>query len=188
LRRGQIIECTLYTSIDSTVSGQIIAYVGDEPIYDFTHRVVVIPPHAKIIGTYGGSGATIAQGQARFPASFDEIELADRVIPIGPQPGIDRAGTNGLGATVDRHTKGAVEDLLILTAVGELLNRSEQTCSGVSCAQTSSGGSSVGSAVVEAGSKMFGKNGQETPTLHVVEGAQIAVELTQDIALPEWAP
>jgi type IV secretory pathway VirB10-like protein len=173
LRRGMTIAATLYNSVDSTVPGLLIAYVGDDPIYDFTHAVIVIPPHAKLIGSFGGNGASIAQGVSRIAASFDQVQLGDRVIDLGTQPGGDRTGTSGLGATVDRHTRGALANFLIVTAAGVLLNRDNaQTCSGINCAQTSSIGSSVGGSVVSAGQQML-NHLQEQPSLHIKEGSQI---------------
>ena len=95
-----VITATLYTSIDSTVSGSIVAYIADD-VYDFTHTALVIPRHAKLFGSFGGRGVAVAAGQARIPASFDEIQLADRVVSLSDEPGIDRTGTTGLGARVD---------------------------------------------------------------------------------------
>ena len=181
LRRGMSIPATLYTSIDSTVPGVIVAYVADD-VYDFTHAALVIPRGAKLIGSFGGRGIGIAQGQARIPASFDAIQLADRVVPLGDEPGIDRAGTSGLGARVDRHTRDTVESFAILTGIG--LAAHSSTCT--NCEQ--SGSSNVGSTIVSAGTPFLPQPNAIQPTLHVAEGAQLSVMLTHDMRVPAWAP
>jgi type IV secretion system protein VirB10 len=189
LRRGMSIDATLYTSIDSTVpSGLIVAYLS-EPIYDFTHRHIIAPRGAKLIGSYGGSGTTIAQGQARIPATFDQIQLADRVIDLGKQPGIDQTGTTGLGATVDNHNRKAIANFLVLAAVGAVLNRGGGC--GSNCGVSySSNSSSVGGSVIQAGQQVLTPHNTtpEQPILHVSEGAQIGLMLTTDICVKEWRP
>lgn len=183
LRRGMSIAATLYTSIDSTVPGVIVAYVADD-VYDFTHATLVIPRGAKLIGSFGGHGIGIgiAHGQARIPASFDAIQLADRGVPLGDEPGVDRAGTSGLGGRVDRHTRDTFESFAILAGVG-LLARSN-SCS--NCEQ--SGAGNVGSTLVSAGTPLLPQPNAIEPTLHIVAGAQIAIMLTHDLRVAAWAP
>jgi type IV secretory pathway VirB10-like protein len=181
LRRGMSIPATLYTSIDSTVPGVIVAYVADD-VYDFTHAALIIPRNAKLIGSFGGREIGIAQGQARIPASFDSIQLADRVVALGDEPGVDRTGTSGLGARVDHHTRATFESFAILAGVG-LLARSN-SCS--NCEQ--SGLSNVGSGIVSAGTPFLPQPNAIQPTLHVAEGAQISVMLTHDIRVQAWVP
>jgi type IV secretory pathway VirB10-like protein len=189
LRRGMSIVATLYTSIDSTVpSGLIVAYLS-EPVYDFTHRRIIAPRGAKLIGSYGSSGTSIAQGQARIPATFDQIQLADRVIDLGAQPGIDQTGTTGLGATVDNHNRKALANFLVLAAVGAVLNRGGGC--GSNCGVSySSNSSSVGGSVIQSGQQMLAPHNAtpEQSTLHVSEGAQIGLMLTTDIVVKEWKP
>ena len=181
LRRGMTIPATLYSSIDSTVPGVIVAYVADD-VYDFTHAALIIPRNAKLIGSFGGRDIGIAQGQARIPASFDSIQLADRVVALGDEPGIDRTGTSGLGARVDHHTRATFDSFAILAGVG-LLARSN-SCS--NCEQ--SGSSNAGSAIVSAGTPFLPQPNAIQPTLHVAEGAQISVMLTHDIRVQAWVP
>jgi len=64
LRRGMIIPATLYTSIDSTIGGTVIAYVNQD-IYDSRHRTIVVPRGSKLTGSFGGQ--VVQQGQARIP-------------------------------------------------------------------------------------------------------------------------
>jgi type IV secretory pathway VirB10-like protein len=181
LRRGMSIPATLYTSIDSTVPGVIVAYVADD-VYDFTHATLIIPRNAKLIGSFGGRDIGIAQGQARIPASFDSIQLADRVVALDDEPGIDRTGTSGLGARVDHHTRATIESFAILTGIGLIAH--SNSCS--NCEQ--SGSSNVGSAILSNGAPFVPQPNVIPPTLHVTEGAQISVMLTHDIRVQAWAP
>jgi type IV secretory pathway VirB10-like protein len=189
LRRGMSIDATLYTSIDSTISaGLIVAYLSED-VWDFTHRHIIAPRGAKLIGQYGGSGTSVAQGQARIPATFDQIQLDDRVIDLGAQPGVDQTGTTGLGATVDNHTRKELANFLVLAAVGAVLNRGGGCGSncGVSYGSNSS---SVGGSVIQSGQQILAPHNatQESPTLHVAAGAQIGLMLTADIRVQEWRP
>ena len=181
LRRGMSIPATLYTSIDSTVPGLIVAYVADD-VYDFTHVALIIPRNAKLIGSFGGRGVGIAQGQARIPAAFDSIQLADHVVPLDDEPGIDRAGTTGLGARVDRHTRATIENFAILAGIGLIAH--SNSCS--NCEQ--SGSSNVGSTILSNGTPFIPQPNAIQPTLHVAEGAQISVMLTHDIRVQAWTP
>jgi type IV secretory pathway VirB10-like protein len=116
------------------------------------------------------------------PATFDSIRFGGHVIALGDDPGIDPTGTSGLGATVDNHTRLSVENFLVLTAAGWLLNHGGSNCT-VNC----SSGSSTGAAVVTAGQNLFVHPAQ-SPTLHVSEGASVSIMLAHDVRLPRWAP
>jgi type IV secretion system protein VirB10 len=186
LRRGMIISATLSTPINSEIPGLIVAYL-DEDVFDFSHRVIIAPYHAKLIGSFGGSGTSYSQTQTRIPVSFDTIQVSPtQTIDLRAQPGVDPTGTSGLGAVVNHHTGAALANFLLLTAAGVLLSRGgNQQCSGVNCAQ-SYGSSSAGGSVIQAGQQMFGQRSQPQPTLFVSEGAKVSLMVQNDMEVPQW--
>jgi type IV secretion system protein VirB10 len=186
LRRGMIVSATLATPINSDIPGLIVAFL-DEDAYDFSHRVILAPYHSKLIGSFGGSGASYSQTATRIPVSFDTIQISPtQTIDLRSQPGVDPTGTSGLGAVVNHHSGAALANFLLLTAAGVLLNRgSEQQCSGVNCAQ-SYGSNSVGGAVIQAGQQIFGRASQPAPTLFVSEGAKVSLMVQNDMEVKPW--
>jgi type IV secretory pathway VirB10-like protein len=191
LRRGMIIPATLYTSIDSTIGGTIIAYVNQD-IYDSRHRTIVVPKGAKLTGSFGG--LVIQRGQARIPVAWDSIQLADdSTITLDDFPGIDLTGTSGLGAKVDNHTRqlfGNVLLLSLLEAGAQLAQPQNANCGGITGCYPTVGqqiGQAVGNSIAQAGSALFSRDANIQPTLHTVEGAQVAVIVEHDIPVRPWA-
>jgi type IV secretion system protein VirB10 len=188
LRRGMIVSATLSTPINSDIPGLVVAYLDDD-VWDFSHRVILAPYHAKLIGSFGGSGTSYSQTQTRLPVSFDTIQVSPtQTIDLRSQPGVDPTGTSGLSAVVNRHSGAALANFLLLTAAGVLLNRGgSQQCSGVNCAQ-SYGSNSASGSVIQAGQQMFGQRSQPTPTLFISEGAKVSLMVQNDMELSQWQP
>lgn len=191
LRRGMIIPATLYTSIDSTVGGTIIAYVNQD-VYDSRHRAIVVPRGSKLTGSFGG--LAIHQGQARIPVAWDSIQLTDdSTIVLDNFPGIDLTGTSGLGAKVDNHTRrlfGNVLLLSVLAAGAQLAQPQNKNCGGfaTNCYPTVGQeiGQAVGESIAQAGTALFDRDTNIQPTLHTVEGSQVAVMVEHDLPVRPW--
>jgi len=178
---GMSIDATLYTSIDTDTptAGTIVAYLKPPGLYDSTHRHLIAPAYSKLIGGYGnGGGFEITQNSTHLPAQFYAIQTDDRIIALGGQPGIDPTGTTGLGATANHHTAAAIKDLVIVTALGALLNRGG--------GGGGYGGTTTGAAVVQAAQQILPPTGARQVTLHVAEGAAIGVMVTQPIKVQEY--
>jgi len=190
LRRGMIIPATLYTSIDSTIGGTIIAYVNQD-IYDSQHRTIVVPRGSKLTGSFGGQ--VVQQGQARIPVAWDSIQLTnDTTIVLENFPGIDLAGTSGLGAKVDNHTRRLFTNVLLLSILAsgaQLSQPQNKNCGGFGNCYPTVGqqvGQAVGESIAQAGATIFQRDANITPTLHTVEGAQVAVMVEHDIPVRPW--
>ncbi len=190
LRRGMIIPATLYTSIDSTIGGTIIAYVNQD-IYDSRHRTIVVPRGSKLSGSFGGQ--VVQQGQARIPVAWDSIQLTnDTTIVLDNFPGIDLAGTSGLGAKVDNHTRRLFTNVLLLSILAsgaQLSQPQNKNCGGFGNCYPTVGqqiGQAVGESIAQAGTTIFQRDANITPTLHTVEGAQVAVMVEHDIPVRPW--
>ncbi len=189
LQRGMIIPATLYTSIDSTLEGTIVAFVNND-VFDARHQAVVVPRGAKLTGTYS---SRIAQGQSRLFVTWDAIKMPNaHTIPLDQMPGVDLAGSSGFGASVDRHTRqlfGNVLLLSILSAGAQLGQRQNNNCGNTFGCQPTIGqsiGSAVGANIANAGTQIFSRDANIPPTLHVSEGSQVAVMVEADIPLKPW--
>jgi len=189
LQRGMIIPATLYTSIDSTLEGTIVAFVNSD-VFDARHQAVVVPRGAKLTGTYS---ARIAQGQSRLFVTWDAIKLPNaHTVPLDQMPGVDLAGSAGFGASVDRHTRqlfGNVLLLSVLSAGAQLGQRQNNSCGNTFGCQPTIGqsiGAAVGANIANAGTQIFARDANIPPTLHVSEGSQVAVMVEADIPLKPW--
>ena len=191
LERGMVIPATLYTSIDSSIPGTIVAYVNQD-VYDSRKQVIVVPRGSRLTGMYA-SGAI--GGQRRLAATWDTIHLPNgHSILLGSMEGIDLAGTSGFGAAVDNHTHqlfAHVVLLSILGAAGQLSQpQNSNSCGSTYCPSSATFGqtiaSSVGSQLVQTGNVLVQRDTAITPTLHVVEGAQLAVMVEFDLPLHPW--
>jgi type IV secretory pathway VirB10-like protein len=190
LQRGMIIPATLYTSIDSTLTGTITGLVAAD-VYDSRHRTVLIPRGAKLTGTYQSN---VSQGQARLFVAWDAIKLPnDHTIPLGSMPGVDLAGSTGFGASVDRHTAQLFRSVVLLSilSAGAQLSQPQNSgnCGSYGC-QSSVGqqmAASVGQNITQAGTQIVSRDANIMPTLHVSEGSQVAVMVENDIPLHPWS-
>lgn len=181
LEAGTIIDCRIYSSAVSTLAGQAIAFVTSDPgVFDATHYHLVLPYMAKLIGIYAGGGTV--QHQNHFPMSFTQVQFGGHAYALDSEPGVDEAGTSGLGAGVNRHVAEGIKDFVILAATGALLNRGGNGC-GSNCAQTYSSGGSAAGSVVQAGQQIFGQQRQEDPTLGVSEASDFKIELTHRVKM-----
>jgi type IV secretory pathway VirB10-like protein len=191
LRQGDVVgPMTLYTSATSEMPELLVAYLGNDPLYDSTHRYVIAPPHSKLIGHLGGTGGnfSITQNSTHLPANFYRIVADDRIIALGDQPAIDPTGTAGIGASVDKHSREAIKNLVIVTAIGALLNRGTGGCTNCGVAYGGSGSSVGGTAVQAAQGILSPSSSANTPTLGLKEGVQVYAMITTDVAVTEWKP
>lgn len=188
LRRGMVIPASLITSIDSSIPGIVTAIVNQD-VYDSRHRVIVVPRGAKLTGAYA-SGTV--QGQHRLSVAWDAIQLSnDHTIVLDEMPGIDLAGTSGFGTAVDNHTRRMFSNVLLLSilAAGAQLSQPQNTCNSISYCPPSFGqtvASSAGTQLAQTGSAILQRDANIPPTLHVVEGAQVAIMVTHDIPMHPW--
>ena len=188
LQRGQLIPVTLYTSMDSTIAGLVTAYVNAD-VWDGQHAAVVVPRGAKLIGTFG-SGAS--QGQKRIGVAWDSIKLPNgHTIVLEDFPGIDLTGTSGFGASADNHSRKLFTNVIllsILAAGAQLAQPQNQNYNGAYNAPTlgQSAAQAVGTNITNAGTQIFQRDANITPTLHVVEGAQVGVMVLHDLPLRAW--
>ncbi len=188
LRRGMVIPASLITSIDSTIPGIVTAVVNQD-VYDSRHRVVVVPRGAKLTGVYA-SGTV--QGQRRLSVAWDAIQLSnDHTIVLDDMPGIDLAGTSGFGAAVDNHTRQLFSNVLLLSilAAGAQLSQPQNTCNSLTYCPPSYGqtvASAIGAQFAQTGTALLQRDANIPPTLHVVEGAQVAIMVTHDIPMHPW--
>jgi len=191
LQRGMVIPATLYTSIDSTIPGTVVAF-SNQDVYDAQHRAIVIPRGSRITGSYA---STTVQGQRRLAVAWDAIKLPNgHTLVLDGMPGVDLTGTTGFGAAGDNHTRkmfGSVVLLSILAAGAQLAQPQQNASCGVTAGNCppsfgQSVASSVGSELAQAGATILQRDANIPPTLHVVEGAQVAIMVQHDLPMHPW--
>ena len=97
LTQGTFIDCTLETSLDSTVAG-FTRCVTTRNVYSNSGRVILLERGSKIIGQYQGG---IKQGQARIFVLWTRVETPHGVVIQLDSPGTDALGGAGLPGEVD---------------------------------------------------------------------------------------
>ena len=100
LRAGSVIPAVLLTGIDSELSAQVIAQVG-VPVYDTeTGSRVLIPPGARLIGSYRNSTVL---GQERLAVDWQTLQRpSGEAIVLDAMPSVDGVGYAGLSDQIDR--------------------------------------------------------------------------------------
>ena len=194
LEPGRKIDLILETSIDSTVQGSelgaITAHTGSQPVLDFFRRVVLIPPFTEALGHL--TSCSLAPGQKRIGAVWDAFLLTNGHMIKLNAPGIDRTGTLGLGATIDEHTRKALASALafsVLAAGAQLAQPRNQNYGDYGSPNVGQSiGQAFGTQLSTLAASTYGRAENEQPTAHVVEGAAVALTLTNYLPMKEWRP
>ncbi len=185
LEPGHVVPITLQTSIDSTVGGPalVMGYVGGN-VLDYYQRVVVIPRFSKTLGHLVGS--QLQPGQDRIGAIWSTILLPNgHTISLTDSPGVDLTGTVGFSGKIDNHERGQLARVVafsILAAGAQLAQPQNANNCGGSFGCSPSVGQSIaqglGTQIQTLATTQYNRGAQTPPTLHVIEGAQVGLELT----------
>jgi len=186
LMAGTVIAAALVTGIKSDLPGDIIASVT-EPVYDSaTHRHVLIPQGARLMGRYNSQ---VAYGQSRVQAVWDRIIMPDTSSVVLDNLAVaDTAGYAGLEDDVDWHWGR----ILAGAALSTLLGVSSELA-------VSNQGNVNGNAVIalrDSAQDTANQVGQEftrrsmniQPTLTIQQGMPVRVIVNRDITLKPYRP
>src|SRR3546814_7130428 len=113
---GTVIAAALVTGIKSDMPGDIIATVT-EPVYDSaSHRNVLIPQGARLMGRYNSQ---VAYGQSRVQAVWERIIMPDTSsVVLDNLAAADPAVYAGLEDAVDWHWDRILKGAVLTTILG----------------------------------------------------------------------
>lgn len=99
LPQGSFIDCTLETSIDSTLPGMTTCLTASDT-FGADGKVVLLERGTKLVGETRGQ---VEQGQARVFVLWTQARTPTGVVVPLASPGTDELGRAGLPGEVDRH-------------------------------------------------------------------------------------
>ncbi len=194
LEPGHIAPITLYTSVDSTVNGGpalLIGYFGRD-VLDYYQRSVLIPRYSRALGHLAGS--SLQPGEDRMGAIWSSILLPNgHMIALNDAPGVDLTGTVGFSGKLDNHERGQLARVVafsILAAGAQLAQPQNATNCGGNFGCSPSVGQSIaqglGTQIQTLATTQYNRGAQTPPSLHVIEGAQVGLEITSYLPIAPY--
>ncbi|MDE9463076.1 conjugal transfer protein TrbI [Xenorhabdus bovienii] len=185
VKAGTVIPGVMISGLNSDLPGQIIAQVR-EGVYDTaTGTHLLVPPGARLIGTYD-SGVTL--GQQRALVAWNRIIYPDgSSISINAMPGADQGGYAGFYDKVNNHYLRIFGNGLLLSLFSAGIQLSQpQAGKGENPSSSQIMAGSLGQQMGQLGMQMAQRNMNIQPTLEIRPGYEFNVMVTKDIILPTW--
>lgn len=187
LMAGTVIAAALVTGIKSDLPGDISATVT-EPVYDSaTHRNVLIPQGARILGRYNSQ---VAYGQSRVQAVWERIIMPDTSsVVLDNLTATDPAGYTGLEDEVDWHWSRILAGAALTTLLGvgaELA--APQNQGGGDGRVVIAARDGVQDTVNQVGQEITRRNLNIQPTLTVRPGMPVRIVVNRNIRLRAYRP
>lgn len=184
---GTVIAAALVTGIKSDLPGDISATVT-EPVYDSaTHRNVLIPQGARILGRYNSQ---VAYGQSRVQAVWERIIMPDTSsVVLDNLTATDPAGYTGLEDEVDWHWSRILAGAALTTLLGvgaELA--APQNQGGGDGRVVIAARDGVQDTVNQVGQEITRRNLNIQPTLTVRPGMPVRIVVNRNIRLRAYRP
>lgn len=175
---GDIIPATLETAVNSDLPGMVRA-ITTRDVYGLTGRNVLIPRGSTLVGQYNSS---VSEGQSRVFVVWNRVLLSNGVKVAINSPGSDAIGRGGLGAdSVQQHffkKFGASILLSLLSAASATtgVNTQDQNNS------ISDYRMMIAQSMREASSTALSQTMGIPPTMHIHQGAKVAVFVARDLS------
>lgn len=181
LHAGSIIAASLFTGLNSDLTGLVTAQVTENVHDSVTGRTLLIPQGSRLIGSYDN---VVAFGQRRALVVWQRIILPDGAsIRIDNVPATDTQGYAGLSDRIDRHSWQLLKGVALSTLLGvgtELGFGSSETdlVRAIREAAQQSG--------ARAGDQVVMNNLDVQPTVKVRPGWPLRVVVHKDIVMKLW--
>ncbi|CDG90682.1 TrbI/VirB10 family protein [Xenorhabdus bovienii] len=185
VKAGTVIPGVMISGLNSDLPGQIIAQVR-EGVYDTaTGMHLLVPPGARLIGTYD---STVTLGQQRALVAWNRIIYPDgSSISVDGMPGADQGGYAGFYDKVNNHYLRIFGNGLLLSVFSAGIQLSQpQTGKGENPSISQIMAGSLGQQMGQIGMQMAQRNMNIQPTLEIRPGYAFNVMVTKDIILPTW--
>lgn len=185
IKAGTVIPGVLISGVNSDLPGQIIGQVR-EGVYDSaTGMHLLIPPGARLIGTYDSS---VTLGQERALVAWQRIIYPDASsISIDKMSGADQSGYSGFYDTVNNHYWRIFGNGLLLSIFSAGIQLSQpQASNGENYNNSQIVAASMGQQMGQIGMQMAQRNMNIQPTLQIRPGYEFNIMVNKDIILPTW--
>jgi hypothetical protein len=178
LPAGTVIEGQLHTEVNSDLPGSVIGIVTRD-VFDAEQRVVVIPRHSWLVGTYESDVAT---GQVRLVVRWTTLRFPDGErfdLPL-LQTG-DPTGASGLPGRVNNHYGRIFGHALLTSFIGAggiLIDRSE---SGQNPSARGAVAEATAQQMLQTSSEVTRRNLAIKPTIVVPRLTRFSILLDRDL-------
>ncbi len=184
LTEGTVIETVLINRLNGSFAGPVECLVTT-PVYSHDRQRVVIPAGARVLGA---AAPVQTWGDSRLAVSFHRLVMPDgRTYSLDRFKGLDQIGETGLKDEVNRHYLQVFGASLAIGALSGLAQYG--TTGGFG---TSSFGDqyrqAAGASLAASTGRVLDRYLNVLPTITIREGYRIKVYLTNDLALPAFAP
>jgi type IV secretion system protein TrbI len=184
VQAGMIIPAALITGIRSDLPGQIVAQVT-ATVYDTpTGRTKLIPPGARLMGTFDSQ---LAFGQSRVLLVWTRLIMPNgRSIVLERQPGADSGGYSGVEDEVDNHWAELFKSALLSTilGIGAELGSGADTGSNTDIIQALRSGAA--NSLNQTGQQAVRRSLNIQPTLTIRPGYRVNVIVNRDLVLEPY--
>lgn len=175
LKAGSVIPCVLLTSINSEISGPVIAMVSENVYDSVSGRYLVLPQGTKILGDYDGR---VPVGGSRLAIAFQRATYPDGdTLDLEGIPGSDLTGANGLSGDVNNHYWQMFGTSFIMGVINY-----GQTAAG-SVGNGDSLTSSTGQSVGQSAQSSIAPKLNVSPTITIPGGASFNIMVMKDFIL-----
>jgi len=145
LTKGNTLDCTLLTAMDSTMAG-IVTAVLSQDVYSGL-GVKLLSRGTKFVGEYSGG---VKQGQARIGTVWSRAETPEGVIINLDSPGTDSLGRAGFEGWVNKHFAERFGAAILLSLI-------KDTTAYIIAGHQNDGAIIYGSSTVDQGDKLAEK-------------------------------
>ena len=173
LPKGDSIDCTNITAIDSTYDG-IVTCVGATDVYSADGSLVLLERGTKYVGEKKGD---IKRGQGRVFVLWNEARTPTGVVVDLASPGSDELGRTGLPGFVDTHfwdRFGAALLISVIDGTIQALANSQSNSSGTDISFDSNGSRDVMTEILKDTVSI-------PPTVIKNQGERIQIMVARDV-------
>jgi type IV secretory pathway VirB10-like protein len=182
---GTLIPVTLVTAINSDLPGHVVAQVTRN-VYD-THQIhLLIPAGARFLGRVDNQ---VIRGQSRVNIAWLRLVYPDnRSISLPSMVGMDREGAVGIRDRVNNHTGRTFLNALLLSAISAGAQVSQPQRGSVLAAPGAGevAAGAAGQQLSQVSAEMIRRDMNSSPTLHVRQGFNFYVYVSQDLVLEPY--
>ncbi len=174
---GEMITATLETALNSELPGLIRA-VTTRVIYSLMGGNLLIPSGSTVLGQYSSG---IVEGQRRFLAVWNRVQMANGVIVTLNSPGTDTLGRSGFEAdSIERHSLERFGTASLLSILGAY-----SATAGVDSQDQYNSASQYRMAIANSFQQTSGQTLEKSinipPTLNKYQGAKINIFVAHDL-------
>lgn len=187
VQAGTIIQASLITGIDTSLTGTIIAQVRQDVYDTVTGKHLLIPKGSKLLGKYD---SRVSYGQRRIMMYYTRIIRPDGTsILLGEPTGADMLGQSGVEGNVDNHWArilGAATISTLLSVGASVWGNQNANTANYQTNTRQNIASGAASSFSSVGQDLTSKASGLAPTITLEPGRQFIITVKKDMVLSPY--